>query len=156
MSKLPGIDACEILELPKIADARGNLTFVEQQRHVPFEIRRVFFLYDVPTGADRGAHAHREQHQFLICLSGSFDVEVDDGAGRRSIHLNRPWKGLHVPPMIWAAEKNFDPGSVCLVLSSGLFAEDDYIRDYQAYLRTRQRAMGGSMRPPADGGKGYS
>ena len=137
MSKLPGIDACEILELPKIADARGNLTFVEQQRHVPFEIRRVFFLYDVPTGADRGAHAHREQHQFLICLSGSFDVEVDDGARGSLIHLNRPWKGLHVPPMIWAAEKNFDPGSVCLVLSSDYFNEQDYIRDYGDFLAAR-------------------
>lgn len=143
MSGLPDIDACKVLELPKIVDARGNLTFVEQQRHVPFDIQRIFFLYDVPTGANRGAHAHREHHQFLICLSGSFDVEVDDGTGQRLIHLNRPWKGLHVPPMIWAAEKNFDPGSVCLVLSSHLFAEDDYIRDYEDYLTTRASAATG-------------
>lgn len=128
------IDSCVLLELPKINDARGNLTFIEQLRHVPFDIQRVFYLYDVPTGADRGAHAHREHHQFLICLSGSFDVEVDDGTSRRTFHLNRPWKGLHVPPMIWAAEKNFDPGSVCLVLASHLFAEADYIRDYDDYL----------------------
>ena len=140
MNPLPTIDACTVLELPKITDARGNLTYVEQQRHVPFDIKRIFFLYDVPTGADRGAHAHRQHHQFLICLAGSFDVEVDDGSGQRLIHLNRPWKGLHVPPMIWAAEKNFDPGSVCLVLSSDLFAEDDYIRDYHDYLAARGRA----------------
>lgn len=140
MNPLPTIDACTVLELPKITDARGNLTYVEQQRHVPFDIKRIFFLYDVPTGADRGAHAHRQHHQFLICLAGSFDVAVDDGNGQRLIHLNRPWKGLHVPPMIWAAEKNFDPGSVCLVLSSDLFAEEDYIRDYDDYLAARGRA----------------
>ena len=140
MNPLPTIDACTVLELPKITDARGNLTYVEQQRHVPFDIKRIFFLYDVPTGADRGAHAHLQHHQFLICLAGSFDVEVDDGSGQRLIHLNRPWKGLHVPPMIWAAEKNFDPGSVCLVLSSDLFAEDDYVRDYDDYLAARGRA----------------
>jgi dTDP-4-dehydrorhamnose 3,5-epimerase-like enzyme len=137
MRQLPDVHACKLVELPKIADARGNLTFVEQQRHVPFDIKRLFYLYDVPTGADRGAHAHREHHQFLICLSGSFDVEVDDGISSLSIHLNRPWKGLHVPPMIWAAEKNFDPGSVCLVLSSDLFAESDYIRDYDEFMRLR-------------------
>lgn len=140
MNPLPTIDSCTVLELPKITDARGNLTYVEQQRHVPFDIKRIFFLYDVPTGADRGAHAHLQHHQFLICLAGSFDVEVDDGSGQRLIHLNRPWKGLHVPPMIWAAEKNFDPGSVCLVLSSDLFAEDDYVRDYEDYLAARSRA----------------
>jgi dTDP-4-dehydrorhamnose 3,5-epimerase-like enzyme len=137
VNPLPTIDSCTLLELPKINDARGNLTFIEELRHVPFDIQRVFYLYDVPTGADRGAHAHREHHQFLICLSGSFDVEVDDGTSRRTFHLNRPWKGLHVPPMIWAAEKNFDPGSVCLVLSSHLFEEADYIRDYDDYLSVR-------------------
>lgn len=137
MTISPTVDHCQMVDLPKISDARGNLTFVEQQRHVPFDIKRVFFLYDVPTGADRGAHAHKLQHQFLVCLSGSFDVEVDDGTDQRVFHLNRPWKGLHVPPMIWAAEKNFDPGSVCLVLSSDLFAEDDYLRDYDAYLAAR-------------------
>jgi len=142
MKPLPTIDDCPVLELPKINDARGNLTFVEQQRHVPFDIRRIFYLYDVPTGADRGAHAHKQHHQFLICLAGSFDVEVDDGSSQRLIHLNRPWKGLHVPPMIWAAEKNFDPGSVCLVLSSDLFAEDDYIRAYEDYLSARLAADG--------------
>ena len=134
----PSIDACRIHELPKVADPRGNLTFVEECRHVPFSVKRIFYLYDVPTGSDRGAHAHRQQHQFLICLSGSFDVEVNDGRDTRTLHLNRPWKGLHVPPMIWAAEKNFDAGSVCLVLSSDYFSEPDYIREYDEFLAARQ------------------
>lgn len=129
------IDACEMIDLPKISDLRGNLTFIESQRHVPFSIERVFFLYDVPTGESRGAHAHRLQHQFLICLSGSFDVDLDDGSNQRKVHLNRPWQGLHIPPMIWAAEVNFDPGTVCLVLSSDRFQESDYIRDYDEFLK---------------------
>jgi len=128
------INDCTVLTLPKVADPRGNLTFVEGERHVPFPIRRVFFLYDVPTAESRGAHAHRTLNQVLICLAGSFDVAIDDGEFQARIHLNRPWKGLHVPPMIWAAEVNFDPGSVCLVLASELFDERDYIRDYDEFL----------------------
>ncbi len=134
---LPSIDDCRISELPKMVDLRGNLTFIESSRHIPFEIRRVFFIYDVPTAAGRGAHAHRLQHQFLICLSGSFDVVIDDGRNTGSIHLNRPWQGLHVPPMIWAAEVNFDPGSVCLTLASDFYLESDYIRDRDEFLRLR-------------------
>ncbi len=126
----PSIDDCQLIDLPKVNDARGNLTFVEGSKHIPFPIKRVFYIYDVPTGADRGAHSHREQHQFLVCLSGSFDVVVDDGRNTGTIHLNRPWKGLHIPPMIWAAETNFDAGTVCLVLASDLFAESDYVREY--------------------------
>jgi dTDP-4-dehydrorhamnose 3,5-epimerase-like enzyme len=128
------VDDCRIIELPKISDRRGNLTFIEGMNHVPFDIQRVFYLYDVPTAESRGAHAHREHHQFLICLSGSFDVELDDGRRRTTVHLNRPWKGLHIPPMIWAAEVNFDASSVCLVLSSDRFLESDYIRDYADFL----------------------
>lgn len=135
--RLYSLDECALIELPKINDARGNLTFAEGLRHVPFEIRRVFYLYDVPTGESRGAHSHREQHQFLICLSGSFDVELDDGRERRTIHLNRPWRGLHVPPTIWAAEVNFDPNSVCLVLASDHYSEADYIRDYAEFRKSR-------------------
>jgi dTDP-4-dehydrorhamnose 3,5-epimerase-like enzyme len=134
---LYGLDDCVVVDLPKINDARGNLTFVEGERHVPFEIRRVFYLYDVPTAESRGAHAHREQHQFLICLSGSFDVELDDGLLRRTVHLNRPWKGLHIPPTIWAAEVNFDPHSICLVLASDVYKEADYIRGYPEFLAAR-------------------
>ena len=132
------IEDCRVVDLPRITDPRGNLTFVEGDHHVPFPIKRVFYLYDVPTAASRGAHAHREQHQFLICLSGSFDVEIDDGRDQRLIHLNRPWKGLHVPPTIWAAEVNFDPGTLCLVLASDTFSETDYIRDYDTFIASRR------------------
>ncbi len=125
---------CKLIELPKISDPRGNLTFIEGERHLPFDIKRVFYLYDVPTGEDRGAHAHKNLHQFLICLSGSFDVALDDGFKKDTIHLNRPWKGLHIPPMIWASEVNFDPGSVCLVMASDYYYESDYIRNYSEFL----------------------
>lgn len=132
------VDDCKVIELPKFADPRGNLTFVEGEHHVPFPIKRLFYIYDVPTAASRGAHAHRDQHQFLICLSGSFDVEIDDGRDKRMVHLNRPWKGLHVPPTIWAAEVNFDPGTLCLVLASDVFSEADYIREYDAFIASRE------------------
>ncbi|GGD00319.1 sugar 3,4-ketoisomerase [Undibacterium terreum] len=128
------VEDCRLIELPKIHDPRGNLTFMESNKHVPFEIQRVFYLYDVPTASDRGAHAHKSLHQFLICLSGSFDVALDDGKNKRTVHLNRPWQGLHVPPMIWASEINFDAGSVCLVLASAPYDESDYYRNYNDYL----------------------
>ena len=128
------INECKIVELPKIVDTRGNLTFIEGNNHIPFDVKRVFYLYDVPTAADRGAHAHKELHQFLVCLSGSFDVSIDDGSTKDIVHLNRPWKGLHIPPMIWASEINFDPGSICLVLASALYDENDYYRDYSLFL----------------------
>jgi hypothetical protein len=131
---------CRIIELPRVDDPRGKLTFVEQSRHVPFPIRRVFYIYDVPTEESRGAHAHRTLKQFIICVSGSFDVALDDGNAKTAIHLNRPWRGLYVPPMIWAAEVNFDPGSVCLVLTSALFDESDYIRDYGEYRELVSRS----------------
>ena len=133
------IHECKLVPLPKISDLRGNLTFIEGNEHIPFDIKRIFYLYDVPTGESRGAHAHHTLHQFLICLSGSFDVAVDDGISKATIHLNRPWSGLHIPPMIWAAEVDFDPGTVCLVLTSNLYAEDDYIRDYDDYLKLKNR-----------------
>jgi dTDP-4-dehydrorhamnose 3,5-epimerase-like enzyme len=128
------VSDCKIIDFPKIADPRGNLTFLEGGRHVPFDIKRIFYLYDIPTGAARGAHAHKQLHQLLICLSGSFDVSLDDGTDKKIVRLNRPWQGLHIPPMIWAAELNFDPGSVCLVLASMEFNESDYYRDYDDYL----------------------
>jgi dTDP-4-dehydrorhamnose 3,5-epimerase-like enzyme len=124
----------KLIELPKIVDPRGNLTFVESFRHIPFDIKRVFYLYDVPTGADRGAHAHKKLHQFLICLSGSFDVHLDDGENVEIVHLNRPWIGLHIPPMLWAAEVNFDPGTICLVLASDKYEESDYYREYSEFM----------------------
>lgn len=130
-----GIKDCRIIDLPKITDPRGNLTFIESYKHVPFDIKRIFYIYDVPTAENRGAHSHKTLNQFLICLSGSFDVEIDDGLEKSTVHLNRPWKGLHVPPLIWACEINFDPGSICLVAVSDFYDEFDYIRDYNEFLR---------------------
>lgn len=129
---------CRIIELPKITDPRGNLTFIEGNRHVPFDIKRVFYLYDVPTGDSRGAHAHRTLEQCLICLSGSFDVTLEDGFEKKLVHLNRPWECLYIPPMIWAAEVDFDPGSVCLVLTSQEYDESDYYRDYDEFIEAVQ------------------
>ena len=131
------ITDCKLIELPKLLDPRGKLTFIEGGRHIPFDIKRVFYLYDVPTGEDRGAHAHKKLDQFLVCLSGSFDVSIDDGVNKSLIHLNRPWQGLHIPPMIWAAEINFDPGSLCLVMASMAYDEDDYLRNYDDFLRAK-------------------
>ena len=128
------IKGCELIELPKITDPRGNLSVIESEINIPFEIKRVFYLYDVPTESGRGAHAHYKLHQFLVPLSGSFDVELDDGYNKAIVHLNRPWIGLHIPPMIWASEVNFDSSSVCLVLASDIYREDDYIRDYEQFL----------------------
>lgn len=128
------IDDCRIVDLPKVVDQRGNLTYIEGGRHIPFDVRRVFYIYDVPTGESRGAHAHRTLHQFLICLSGSFDVAIDDGTSKDVLHLNRPWRGLYIPPLIWAREINFDPGTVCLVLTSDFYDESDNIRDYDLFL----------------------
>lgn len=144
------IERCRLLEFPKIADVKGNLSFIEGFRHVPFAVKRVFYLYDVPTGESRGAHAHKALQQVVICLSGSFDVALDDGVNRRQVHLNRPWQGLYIPPLIWAAEINFDPGSVCLVLASEMYSEADYYRDYGEYVEVvraaRQAAsLGGSL-----------
>ncbi len=125
---------CKLITLPKIDDPRGNLTFIESGGHIPFEIKRAFYIYDVPTGQTRGAHAHKQLQQFLICLSGSFDVMLDDGKDKSVVHLNRPWLGLYIPPMIWDSEGNFDAGSVCLVLASIHYDESDYYRDYQGFL----------------------
>ena len=126
---------CRLIELPKIADYRGNLTFLEGDNHIPFPIKRVFYIYDIPSGTDRGAHAHHDLHQFLICLSGGLKVYLDDGKEKRTVHLNRPWMGLHVPPMIWASEGDFDPGTVYIVLASDVYHADSYIRDYEHFLR---------------------
>lgn len=125
----------DIRELPKITDPRGNLTFIEGGRHVPFEIRRVYFTYDVPGGEWRGGHAHVDCQSFIIAASGSFDVVLDDGYERKTFSLNRSYRGVMVPTMVWRELHNFSSGSVCLVLASEHFAEDDYIRDHDAFLR---------------------
>jgi hypothetical protein len=129
---LPVAD-CKLISLPKIEDGRGNLTFIESCRHVDFEIKRVYYLYDVPGGADRGGHAHRTLRQLIIAASGSFDVILDDGQERKAVHLNRSYTGLYLAPMVWREIENFSGGSVCLVLASAYFDESDYIRDYQDY-----------------------
>ncbi len=128
------LNDCKKIKLPKIEDSRGNLTVIENTIHIPFDVKRVFYIYDIPTAKKRGAHAHKTLEQFLICLSGGLDVHIDDGINKKEIHLNRPWEGLYIPPMIWASEKNFDPGTVYLVLCSDLYDESDYIRNYSDYL----------------------
>jgi dTDP-4-dehydrorhamnose 3,5-epimerase-like enzyme len=128
------VDDCKLIDLPKIADPRGNLTFVEGGRHVPFEIKRVYYLYDVPGGAERGGHAHKALHQLIIAMSGSFDVVLDDGYKKKRIHLNRSYIGLCIPPMIWREIDNFSSGSVCMVLASNYYEESDYYRDHVDYL----------------------
>jgi len=128
------IERCTIVNLPKITDPRGNLTFVEPERHIPFDIQRVYYLYDVPGGAERGGHAHKALHQLIIAMSGSFDVVLDDGSDKRRFHLNRSYHGLYVCPMIWRELDNFSSGSVCLVLASNRYDENDYYRSYGDYL----------------------
>ena len=131
---MSSVKDCRIIEMPKVTDYRGNLTFIEENRHVPFDIKRVFYVYDIPSGQSRGAHAHRTLHEFIICLSGSLEVHMDDGYSKRTIRLNRPWLGLYVPPMIWASEGDFDPGTVYVVLCSHLYEAADYIRDYDQFV----------------------
>ena len=131
------IDACQMVSLPKIADPRGNLTFIEGGCHIPFDIKRVYYLYDVPGGAERGGHAHKGLHQLIIAMSGSFDVVLDDGGKKKRVHLNRSYSGLYVCPMIWRELDNFSSGSVCMVLASSKYEEDDYYRDYTEFMRAR-------------------
>ncbi|MEO7013307.1 MAG: FdtA/QdtA family cupin domain-containing protein [Dokdonella sp.] len=125
---------CSIVQLPKISDPRGNLTYIEGARHIPFDIRRVYYLYDVPGGAERGGHAHKALHQLLIAMSGSFDVVIDDGREKQRVHLNRSYNGLYICPMIWRELDNFSSGSVCMVLASEIYDEADYYRDYPEFL----------------------
>jgi len=129
------ISKCRIIDLPRIADARGNLTFIEGQNHIPFDIKRVYYLYDVPGGSDRGEHAHKNLHQFMVCMSGSFDVCLDDGFESKRIQLNRSYFGIYICPMIWRYLDNFSSGAVCMVLASEPYDEADYIRDRDEYLR---------------------
>lgn len=124
---------CSIIELPRINNRTGNITPITNSQNIPFDVKRVFYIYDIPGGEDRGAHAHKECHQFLIAAGGSFEIEMDDGFNKRTVTLNRPYFGLHIPPGIWAAEKGFSSGSVCLVLTSHKYNGGDYIRDYEEF-----------------------
>lgn len=126
---------CSLIELTKVHHPEGNLTYVYQDVHVPFPINRVFYSYDIPAGESRGAHAHKQCHQVIIAASGAFEVELDDGTNKRTVQLNRPFFGLHVPPGIWSSEREFSSGSICLVLASDAYSEEDYIRSYDEYLK---------------------
>lgn len=127
------LSKCKIMEMPKITDTRGNLTFIESGRQIPFGIKRVYYLYDVPGGSDRGAHAHKSLHQFFIAMSGSFDVVLHDGQEEKRFHLNRSYFGLYVCPMMWRYLDNFSSGSVCMVLASEFYDESDYIHDWATF-----------------------
>ncbi|NMB50573.1 MAG: WxcM-like domain-containing protein [Bacteroidales bacterium] len=128
-----------IINLPKIEDERGNLTFIEEENHIPFKIKRVYWIYDVPGGQKRGGHAFKEQQEFIVALSGSFDVVIDDGKQKQTFPLNRSYYGLYIPNGLWREMNNFSTNSLALVLSSTEFSEDDYIRDYAAFLKYVQQ-----------------
>lgn len=123
--------------LPKVHNRAGNLTALENQSNIPFEIKRVYYLYDVPGGEDRGGHAHRELQQFIVAVSGAFDVLIDDGINKKIVHLDRPYIGLHVVPGIWRELLNFSSGAICLVLASEKYIEEDYIREYQYFKKLK-------------------
>jgi len=145
-----GIEQCRFIELPIVHDPRGNLTFVEGGRHIPFDIRRVYYLYDVPGGATRAGHGHRKLEQLVIAMSGSFDVVLEDGHRQRRYHMNRSFYGLYVSPMMWREIDNFSSGSVCMVLASEPYDEADYYRDYDEFLAdARKRNL-----PPGAGAAG--
>lgn len=128
------ISDCRLINIPKIQDLRGNLSFIESDRHVPFVIKRTYYLYDIASGASRAAHGHKTLKQFMIPVVGSFDVTLDDGISKTKYNLNRPNIGLYIPPMLWRELDNFTSGSVCLVLASDYYDEKEYIRDYQEFL----------------------
>ena len=129
------ISDLKLIELPRINDHRGNLTFIESGRHIPFEIKRTYYLYDVPGGATRAGHGHKALHQLMIAMSGSFDITLDDGFEKKVISLNRSYNGLYIPPMMWRDLDNFSSGAVCMVLASAFFDEGDYFRNYDEFLR---------------------
>lgn len=132
---LPTVFDCSLITLPRIKNRSGNLTPVHNSVEIPFDVKRIFYLYDVPGGESRGSHAHKQCHQFLIAASGSFEVLLNDGKIQRLVQLNRPYIGLHIPPMIWASEVNFSSGAICLVLASEVYDGADYLRDYEEYLQ---------------------
>lgn len=131
------LEDCRIVELPKIHNPQGNLTFIESDSQIPFAIQRVYYVYDVPGGAERGGHAHKELHQLIVAMSGSFDITLDDGKDKKTFHLARSYYGLYVCPMIWREIDNFSSGSVLMVLASNKYTEEDYYRNYDDFMRAR-------------------
>jgi len=132
------INNCQILELPKIHNRAGNITPIENIKTIPFNIKRVYYLYDIPGGEERGGHAHKSLYQLLVAASGSFDVSIDDGKNKKLIHLNRPYHGLLIVPGIWRELVNFSSGAICLVLASEHYSEKDYIRKYSQFKKIKQ------------------
>jgi hypothetical protein len=137
-SKKATVKDCVVIDLGQFKNRAGNISIIENNHNFPFEVKRVFYIYDIPGGESRGAHSHRECHQFIVAASGSFEIEMDDGTNTLTIALNRPHYGLHIPPGIWAAEKGFSSGAICLVMTSDKYNESDYIRDYKDFLNFRQ------------------
>jgi len=137
------IDLCKIIDLPMIKNPKGNLTFIEGGRQIPFDIRRVYYLYDIPGGEERGGHAHRALHQLIIAMSGSFDIRLDDGRAKKTVHMNRSYYGLYICPMIWREIDNFSSGAVCMALASEFYDEADYYRDYDQFIRDARKRMKG-------------
>lgn len=135
MSQTTSIQDIQLIGLPKIEDRRGNLSFFESDKHIPFRIRRTYWIYDVPGGFERGGHAFKEQNEFIVALSGSFDIHVDDGSEVKKFSLNRSYYGLYIPAGIWRQMNNFSTNSLALVASSTFYSEDDYIRDYALFLK---------------------
>lgn len=129
---------CSIVQLPKIHNRAGNITALENKTTIPFEVKRVYYLYDIPGGENRGGHAHKELQQFLIAASGSFDVMLDDGTNKKIVHLDRPYVGLHIVPGIWRELLNFSSGAVCLVLASHKYDEKDYLRTNESFLEYKK------------------
>jgi hypothetical protein len=125
----------KIINLPKIEDPRGNLSFIEEKKHIPFQIKRVYWIYDVPGGQFRCSHAYKELHEFIVALSGSFDVVLDDGKEKKKFFLNRSYYGLYVPNLIWRSLENFSTNALCMILASRYYSDDDYIRDYDEFLK---------------------
>ncbi len=124
---------CGIMQLPKVHNRAGNITALENNLTIPFEVKRVYYLYDIPGGESRGGHAHKELQQFIVAVGGAFDVLLDDGTNKKIVHLDRPYIGLHIVPGIWRELLNFSSGAVCLVLASHIYDENDYLRDYSTF-----------------------
>ncbi len=140
------VEDCSVVELQRIHNPKGNITVVEKGRAIPFDVKRVYYLYDVPGGEGRGGHAHRQLQQLVVAAMGAFDVVLDDGRERRTVMLNRAYQGLLIVPMIWREVVNFSSGGVCLVLASTVYDEADYIRDYQTFVEEKTAARGVSSR----------